>query len=103
VCVRHTFCQLAYRSDPSTDFTVDSLKDADLRKDVLLGVSMMNNHIYGFKVPQNPHFGGLNRSLKVIQTSTVRKLGAVSYLPSIVTMALSCIVSEIKRDIGQKS
>ena len=20
VCVRHTFCQLAYRSDPSTDF-----------------------------------------------------------------------------------
>jgi len=26
----------------------------------LLGVSMMNNHIYGSKVPQNPHFGGLN-------------------------------------------
>ena len=38
VCVRHTFCQLAYRSDPSTDFfTVDSLKDADLRKDVPFG------------------------------------------------------------------
>jgi len=43
VCVclcafRHTFCQLDYRSDPSTDlngiFTVNSLKDADLRKDV---------------------------------------------------------------------
>jgi len=43
--VRHTFCQLAYRSDPSTDFTVDSLKDADLRKDVPFGVLMMNNRI----------------------------------------------------------
>ena len=30
----------------------------------LLGVSMMNNHIYGSKVPQNPHFGGLNRHFK---------------------------------------
>ena len=45
LCVRHTFRQLAYRSDPSTDFTVDSLKDADLRKMCLLRVSMMNNHI----------------------------------------------------------
>jgi len=27
----------------------------------LLGVSMMNNHIYGSKVPENPHFGGLNK------------------------------------------
>ena len=24
----------------------------------------MNNHIYGSKVPQNPHFGGLNRHFK---------------------------------------
>jgi len=29
--------------------------------------------------------------------------GAISYLLSIVTMALSCIILEIKRDIGQKS
>jgi len=26
----------------------------------LLGASMINNHIYGSNVPQNPHFGGLN-------------------------------------------
>ena len=39
VSVRHTFCQLAYRSDPSTDLytTVDSLKDVDLRKNVPFG------------------------------------------------------------------
>jgi len=30
---------------PQRIFTVDSLKDADLRKDVPFGVSMMNNHI----------------------------------------------------------
>ena len=37
LCVRHTFCQLAYRSDPQWIFTVDSLKDADLCKDVPFG------------------------------------------------------------------
>jgi len=30
----------------------------------LLGVSMMNNHSYGSKVPQNPNFGELNRHFK---------------------------------------
>jgi len=43
---------------PQRIFTVDSLTDVALRKDVLFGVSMMNNHTYGSKVPQNPHFGG---------------------------------------------
>ena len=45
LCVRHTFCQLPYRSNPQRVFTADSLKDADLRKDMPFGVSMMNNHI----------------------------------------------------------
>ena len=30
---------------PQRIFTVDNLTDADLRKERLLGVSMMNNHI----------------------------------------------------------
>ena len=39
VCVRHTFCQLAYTTGqtPQRIFTVDSLKDTDLRKDVPFG------------------------------------------------------------------
>jgi len=43
---------------------------------------------------------GHSRSFKLVPCES---LGAVSYSPSIVTMALSCISSEIKPDIGQKS
>jgi len=44
VCVRH-FVNWPTGQTPQRIFTVDSLKDADLRKGVLFGVSMMNNHI----------------------------------------------------------
>jgi len=42
---------------PQRIFTVDSLKDADLRKDVPFWVSIMNNHIQGSKVPKKPILG----------------------------------------------
>jgi len=41
--------------------------------------------------------------IKVIETGTIRKLVAVSYSLSMVTMVVSCIISEMKRDIGRKS
>jgi len=44
-----------------------------------------------------------SRSLKVIETGTIRKLGHGSYSPSILNIDLSCISSEAKRDIGRKS
>ena len=38
ICVRHTFCQLAYTGHTHQRiFTVDSLKDADFRRDVPFG------------------------------------------------------------------
>jgi len=42
------------------------------------------------------------RSLKLIETGTIRKLGCGS-LRLLITMALSCIVCEIQRIIGRKS
>ena len=45
----------------------------------------------------------LHRSLKVSPTFTIRKLDAVSYSSSIVSVAVSWIILEIKRDIGKKN
>ena len=41
---------------PHRIFTVDSLKNADLRKDMPFGVSVMNNHMSP-KSPKNPILG----------------------------------------------
>jgi len=43
---------------------------------------------------------GHSRSFKLVPFES---LDSVSYSPSIATMALSCFISEVKRDIGRKS
>ena len=49
---------------PLRIFTVDSLADADLRKDVPFG-GLDDEYLHlGVQSPQNPHFGGLNRHFK---------------------------------------
>jgi len=43
VCVRHTFSQLAYRSDPLTDFTVDSCRKEAVRCFVSVYIASIQN------------------------------------------------------------
>ena len=46
VCLSVTLCVNSFTGQTfQRIFTVDSLNDADLRKNVPFGVSMMNNHI----------------------------------------------------------
>jgi len=63
---------------PQRIFTADSLTDADLRKDVLFGVLRYEKSHWESKVPQNPHFGGLNRhfkpNMRKIQTGIFRSV-----------------------------
>ena len=42
------------------------------------------------------------KSLNVIENGTIHSSGTVSYSHFIIAVAISCIVSEIKRDIGRK-
>jgi len=56
LCVRHTFCQLFYTGQtPQRIFTVDSLKDADLRKDMPFGG--LDNEFRGPKSPKTSILG----------------------------------------------
>jgi len=50
VCVSNSVNSPAGQT-PQRICAVDNLKDADLRNDLPFGVSMMNNYIYGSKVP----------------------------------------------------
>jgi len=58
---------------PQWIFTVDSLKDAYLRKDVPFGGLDDEQSHLGAQSPQNPHFGGTNRQQAAYQTDKKSK------------------------------
>jgi len=64
VCVCHIFCQLAYRSDPSTDF----LQLIAWRTRIYARIAFWGSRwwIVTFRGPKAPknHFGGLNKHFK---------------------------------------
>jgi len=64
LCVRHTFCQLSYRSDPSTDFYSRQLKRCGFTQECAFWGSRW--WIITFSGPKSPKppFWGLNRHFK---------------------------------------
>jgi len=61
---------------PQRIFTVDSLKDADLRNTMSFGGLDDEKSDLGSKVPQNPHFAGLDRHFK----PNMRKIQIAIYI-----------------------
>jgi len=65
LCVRHTFLPTNLQVRPLNGFLQLIAEQTRIyAKMCLLGVSMMNKHIQGSKVPQNSHFRDLNKHFK---------------------------------------